>query len=314
MRQLRLVAVSEDGTSLVLASLSEPGEEQRFRLTIDERLRAAVQLDRLRLGQLEIKVESSLRPREIQARIRAGEPAESVARDAGVPVEHIRRFEGPVLREREHIADEARGTRVRRGDTDLGPLGELVDARLRAQGVADDAVRWDSWRLDDGTWTVEVIYRTDAGVAPRARWRFDPLRRAIRPLGPLAAELVGEPADNVRAFAPRDVPPPLAPSPPPAGAPPAAPGAVLPSIPPDAPAGDPVASPPPGQDRVEAAGAGESAAHEAPAQPEAEAAAPPAAAAASGAATGTTGRPPAGRRRASVPSWDDIMFGARPPE
>src|SRR5512144_1942686 len=210
MRQLRLVAVSEDGTSLVLASVSEPGEEQRFRLTIDERLRAAVQLDRLRLGQLEIKVESSLRPREIQARIRAGEPAESVARDAGVPVEHIRRFEGPVLREREHIADEARGTRVRRGDTDLGPLGELVDARLRAQGVADDTVRWDSWRLEDGNWTVEVTYRTEGREPVRGRWRFDPLRRAVRPLGPPAAELTGEPADNVRAFAPRDVPAPTA--------------------------------------------------------------------------------------------------------
>jgi hypothetical protein len=301
MRELRLVAVSEDGTSLVLTGLGEPagGEEQRFRLSIDERLRAAVQLDRLRLGQLEIKVESSLRPREIQARIRAGEPAENVARDAGVPVEHIRRFEGPVLREREHMAEEARRARVRRGEADVGALGELVDERLRAQGVADDAVRWDSWRLDDGSWTVEVTYRSDGGDPVRGRWRFDPLRRAVRPLGPPAAELVGEPADNVRTFAPRE------------GPSAANPAAANPTVAPQHPTG---------RDEPSAAAVAEPATEETAAL----AAAGGGPAAGGGAATGA-GRGPArgrerrgegeaSRRRASVPSWDEIMFGAKPPQ
>src|SRR5450759_1817170 len=98
MRELRLVAVSDDGSHLVVRS-NEPDGEQ-FRLPLDERLRAAVRRDVPRLSQLEIRRESSLTPREIQARLRAGESPEDVAQAAGVPVERVTRFEGPVLAER----------------------------------------------------------------------------------------------------------------------------------------------------------------------------------------------------------------------
>ena len=73
LQELRLVAVSEDGTYLVLATA---GRGTRFTLPVDDRLRAAVRGNFSRLGQYEIEVESPLRPKEIQARIRAGESAE----------------------------------------------------------------------------------------------------------------------------------------------------------------------------------------------------------------------------------------------
>lgn len=75
MPELRVVAVSNDGTRLVLKA----ADSTEYTLPIDERLRAAVRNDRARLGQIEIEVESHLRPRDIQARIRAGASAEEVA-------------------------------------------------------------------------------------------------------------------------------------------------------------------------------------------------------------------------------------------
>ena len=81
MQELRLVAVSEDGTYLVLAGT---GRGTRFMLPVDDRLRAAVRGQFSRLGQYEIEVENPLRPKEIQARIRAGETAESIAQAAGI--------------------------------------------------------------------------------------------------------------------------------------------------------------------------------------------------------------------------------------
>ena len=75
MPELRVVAVSNDGTRLVLKA----ADSTEYTLPIDERLRAAVRGDRPRLGQIEIEVESHLRPRDIQARIRAGATAEEVA-------------------------------------------------------------------------------------------------------------------------------------------------------------------------------------------------------------------------------------------
>src|ERR1700690_514210 len=111
MQELRLVAVREDGTYAVLAV---PGRGGRFVLPIDDRLRTVARGQFSRLAQYEIEVENPLRPKEIQDRIRAGETAEEIADAAGIPVERIRRFEGPVLAERAYIADQAQAASVGR--------------------------------------------------------------------------------------------------------------------------------------------------------------------------------------------------------
>ena len=63
-------------------------------------------------------MESSLSPRDIQTRIRAGETLEDVARVAGIPLDRVERFAAPVFAEREHIAAQAMSSSVRRkGET-----------------------------------------------------------------------------------------------------------------------------------------------------------------------------------------------------
>ncbi|WP_433335981.1 septation protein SepH [Spirillospora sp. CA-294931] len=187
MQELRLVAVSEDGTYLVLATA---GRGTRFTLPVDDRLRAAVRGHFSRLGQFEIEVESPLRPKEIQARIRSGETAEEIAESAGIPVERVRWFEGPVLQEREYMAQQAQRVAVRRpGDTSPGPpLGETVEERLGRGGVDLDEVEWDSWKSEDSTWRVRLAF-FDNGRPHAAEWVFDPRRRHVSPLDEIAARL-----------------------------------------------------------------------------------------------------------------------------
>ncbi len=194
MPELRVVAVSNDGTRLVLKA----ADGTEFTLPIDERLRAAVRNDRARLGQIEIEVESHLRPRDIQARIRAGASAEEVAQLAGIPVDRVRRFEGPVLAERAFMAERARKTPVRRPGESTGPqLGEAVQERLLLRGVEKDSVQWDSWRRDDGTWEVLLVYRV-AGEPHSASWTYDPPRRLVQAVDDEARSLIGE-ADDLPA-------------------------------------------------------------------------------------------------------------------
>ncbi|MCK1798694.1 septation protein SepH [Streptomyces sp. XM4193] len=188
MPELRVVAVSNDGTRLVLKA----ADNSEYTLPIDERLRAAVRNDRARLGQIEIEVESHLRPRDIQARIRAGASAEEVAQFAGIPVERVRRFEGPVLAERAFMAERARKTPVRRPGENTGPqLGDAVAERLLMRGADKDHVQWDSWRRDDGTWEVLLVYRV-AGETHSASWSYDPPRRLVQALDGEARGLIGE--------------------------------------------------------------------------------------------------------------------------
>lgn len=186
MPELRVVAVSNDGTRLVLKA----ADSTEYTLPIDEGLRAAVRNDRARLGQIE--VESHLRPRDIQARIRAGASAEEVASMAGIPVERVRRFEGPVLAERAFMAERARKTPVRRQGESTGPqLGEAVAERLLLRGAEKESVQWDSWRRDDGTWEVLLVYRV-AGEPHAASWTYDPPRRLVQAVDDEARALIGE--------------------------------------------------------------------------------------------------------------------------
>jgi hypothetical protein len=196
--ELRVVAVSNDGTRLVLKA----ADSTEYTLPIDERLRAAVRNDRARLGQIEIEVESHLRPRDIQARIRAGASAEEVAQMAGIPVERVRRFEGPVLAERAFMAERARKTPVRRHGESTGPqLGEAVAERLLLRGAEKETVLWDSWRRDDGTWEVLLVYRV-AGEPHSASWTYDPPRRLVQAVDDEARSLIGETAQSQTAQEP----------------------------------------------------------------------------------------------------------------
>ncbi|MGY1621170.1 septation protein SepH [Geodermatophilus sp. SYSU D00965] len=184
MRTLRLVALSDDGRSLVLAlDGAEPGEEgERFELPIDERVRAAARGDARRLGQIDVEIGVSLPPRVIQARIRAGETPEQVAQASGIRVERIMRFAHPVLQERERVAEQAREARVRLSDgTPAVPLQQFMSERLRLLGADLDAVRWDAFRAADGTWQVTAAWQAGAksGVT---RWAYDIPARTVTPV------------------------------------------------------------------------------------------------------------------------------------
>jgi len=187
MQELRFVAVSEDGRYAVLAV---PGRSARFTLPIDERLRAVAQGQTSRLAQYEIEVESPLRPKEIQARIRAGETVEEIADAAGIAIERVRWFEGPVLAERAYVAEQAQAASVRRqGDATPGPrLGEVVTERLHALHADPDEARWDAKKRGDGSWQVELTF-TSGERLHTAEWLYDQRRRHVLPADDTAVRM-----------------------------------------------------------------------------------------------------------------------------
>lgn len=107
-------------------------------------------------------MESQLRPREIQARVRAGEAVESVAQAAGVPVDRIEPFAAPVLAERAHVVGMAIvGTVRRRGEAaSVRGLKGTVATRLLQRGLDFDDVAWDAWKRPDGRWVLQAAYES----------------------------------------------------------------------------------------------------------------------------------------------------------
>lgn len=199
MQHLTLVGLTEDKKKLVL--VSDSGEE--YTLAADERLRAALRGDLARLGQLEIRMDSALRPRDIQARIRAGETPESVAQAAQTTVDRIMTYASPVLAERAHIADRAQRASVRRkgGEGPARTLWDAVAEQLRAKNVDPESVDWDSWRREDGRWSLHAEYRL-AERPKKATFTFDVQGRYVVAEDDEARWLVGE-AVTRKAATPR---------------------------------------------------------------------------------------------------------------
>ncbi|WP_322936495.1 septation protein SepH [Nocardioides bizhenqiangii] len=172
MAHLDLAGVSADGRRLLL--VGRQGEE--FTLEISPALRAALRGETTRIGQLEIQMTSTLRPREIQTRIRAGETPEEVAAAAQTTVEAIMPFVGPVLGEREHVAERAQKSSLRRPTGDAGSgtrlLRDAVSTHLSTQQAKADDISWDAFRRDDGRWEIAGTFET-AHRSGTARFTYD---------------------------------------------------------------------------------------------------------------------------------------------
>ena len=177
MRDLRLIGVQEDGQHLLLSD----SDGERFRVQLDEPLRAAARRDRPRLGQLQIEIDGGMRPREVQALIRGGLSAEEVAERSGWPVEKVRRYEGPILAEREYVAGLARAVRLRGrsvGGASAPTLSARVSQRLSGRGVDPATADWDSARSTEGDWTIILTFPA-GGRERQARWSFDVQARTV---------------------------------------------------------------------------------------------------------------------------------------
>jgi hypothetical protein len=297
MRTLRLVALSDDGQSLVLTADGPDGAEERFELPIDERVRAAARGD-ARLGAIEA-LGNTLPPREIQARIRAGETPEQVALASGTRIDRIMRFAHPVLQERARIAEQALPARVRLSDgAAAATLGQFMAERLRLLGADLDVVRWDAARGADGTWTVTGAWAAGAksGVT---RWLFDMVARQVTPLDAATRDFA-EGTRLVRVVP--DVP---------GGA--GGPAAALPPAldAPDAssheePRAEPPAAPPAAEAVVPAEPAPEPAGQASPDQPFGDDISEHDTVVLGRTEDGETDDP-----RARIPAWEDIVFGIR---
>lgn len=214
MQELKVVGLDADGKHIICEG---EDSDDKFKLRADDQLHAALRGDAARVGQtrLDIELPSMLRPKEIQARIRAGASVEQVAAAAGVDVVRVERFAHPVLLERARAAELATAAHPVLAD---GPavmtLLEVVTTALVARGLSPDTTNWDAWRNEDGRWTVQLAWKagrsdnvahfryvpgahggTATAVDDPASELIDPnFARPLRPLAPVAQLDFDEPA------------------------------------------------------------------------------------------------------------------------
>jgi hypothetical protein len=179
MQDLRVIGV-ESGALLVAAD-----DGERYRIPIDEVLQS-----KLRQSQPDPGSGRKLAPREIQAHIRAGMSAQDVSSITGVPLEYIQKFEGPVLAEREFVVETALGVPVHTADLDPSreavSFGTVIRERLHELGAVGE--RWASWKEMASGWVVKLSFTANQ-IDHDARWSFDPRKLALAPINSEAIQL-----------------------------------------------------------------------------------------------------------------------------
>ena len=176
LNALSLVGIADDGAHLLV----ERDDGMRFTLPVTDELRRAVRQATsvaAAATPAPAPASSSLSPREIQQRLRAGLTPAELAEISGEPLEAIEKFAAPVLSERQYVIDQARATRIGR-DSGSPLLDDLVQDRLAARGVRPEAIAWDAWRAIDEPWRVSVDFAAD-GRTSRAVWTYDHSARSL---------------------------------------------------------------------------------------------------------------------------------------
>ena len=172
MRELTLIGLDVDGRHIIC----EGGNPvDKFLIRLDDRLRAAVRGERSRPGQTrDNEVRTVLRPRDIQARIRAGASVQEVAEGAGMDISKVERFAHPVLLERSRAAELATAAHPVLADGPaVSTLLETITAALADRGLTTESTTWDAWRNEDGRWIVKMGWQ--AGLSENvAHFRFSP--------------------------------------------------------------------------------------------------------------------------------------------
>ncbi|HWM34972.1 MAG TPA: septation protein SepH [Pseudolysinimonas sp.] len=180
MQELKVIGI-EEGALLVASD-----EGARYRVAVDDQLQS-----RLRQSSPDLGAQRKLSPREIQTHIRAGMSAQDVAAITGAPLDYVQRFEGPVLAEREFVIESALNVPVHTAmeiDPLSGgaTFGGVLRRRLVDAGALNE--RWASWKEEGGSWIVKLTFVAEQ-IEHDARWSFDPKKQALAPLNQEAVSL-----------------------------------------------------------------------------------------------------------------------------
>jgi len=186
--------IGTDGDFLLL----ETAEGVRYRLLLDDAVRRASR------GENSTQLDApNLSPREIQEEIRVGRSIQDIVTASGAPEEYVRKFAQPVLDELNHAVLNALMVRLEiAGDRFNEPtareFGEIIKSRLAASGAGIE--RWSALKAPDHGFFIYCEFELN-GETKKATWSYDPKRLALSPENDVAITLSSQ--DRIAAQSPK---------------------------------------------------------------------------------------------------------------
>jgi hypothetical protein len=178
MKDIRLVGNDED--YLLLESL----DGQKYRLLVDDVLRSSVKKETSK------KLASvSMSPRQIQDAIRAGSSIEEVAATSGASIGFVENFAVPVFAELNHVLASALSVRLGiDGDRSSEHLEFETLIADRLASLVGTQIKWSAKRVENGLWPISLNYTVD-DISHDADWSFDARKLTLTPENKTAISL-----------------------------------------------------------------------------------------------------------------------------
>lgn len=174
MSDLKLIGRSEDGSELEL----KDQEGATYTLRISDHLRSLVNQPRLVAVSSPNDQTQVVTVKEVQARLRSGESADSLMRTTGWSAEKIEKFSGPIMQERAYIIELALAANLTK-EKHSPTLATATIAQLSPRGVDMDLIEWNTWRKEDGSWNIILMYPLKDGGQGEANWNFELASRTL---------------------------------------------------------------------------------------------------------------------------------------
>jgi hypothetical protein len=171
---LKLIGRSEDGSELEL----KDQEGATYTLRISDHLRSLVNQPRLVAVSSPNDQTQVVTVKEVQARLRSGESADSLMRTTGWSAEKIEKFSGPIMQERAYIIELALAANLTK-EKHSPTLATATIAQLSPRGVDMDLIEWNTWRKEDGSWNIILMYPLKDGGQGEANWNFELASRTL---------------------------------------------------------------------------------------------------------------------------------------
>lgn len=190
MQELRLAGIHDDGENLVL----ETADGTSYLLRINQDLRTSIAKARRIQPARGYGFAGSFGPRDIQARFRQGATIDEIVAESGWDAERVRKYEWPIIAERQHILSAARNARISDLNSRSGAasyqdltLDERLNRVLMAWRLDEAPQDWNTYQQESGQWTVTLDVEISQDLRSSlplelhqpARWIYNPANQSI---------------------------------------------------------------------------------------------------------------------------------------
>lgn len=155
MEKLEIIGVDRDNNTIICQSAAKTN----FEIDIDEKLFSAIEGDLAHQQKLSRSNPSTMSPKLIQQKIRAGINLKTLAEQTNFPLKKLERYAYPIELEIEHIIKLAQASPLKFSDKrKSSSLKQILTDFFTQKEIPANSLRWKATKEPNQNWIISVLW------------------------------------------------------------------------------------------------------------------------------------------------------------